>query len=147
MNRLKGRPSVRAAALVSTVVLLVGCDARSGGAAPPPVTAATASVVAPPTTVAQVFVVEADEAGGTALATSAQNAELDPSLRVGALRRLEELGAERTVQVAASLAGEPPGLVRDNAVATLVRLNAATEIAALGSDSQALARALAERAP
>jgi hypothetical protein len=98
-----------------------------------------------PATVAQVFVVEADDAGQSALATSARNVELDPSLRVSALRRLEELVAEETVQVAASLARESQGLVRDNAVATLVRLNATAEVAALASDSRTLARALAER--
>ena len=61
------------------------------------------------------------------------------------LRRLEELKAPETVPVATDLARGLAGLVRDNAVAALVRSKspeAAAALAGLPPDARALAQSL-----
>jgi hypothetical protein len=84
-----------------------------------------------------------DGTSSASLAGWARDHGLDPALRISAARRLEELRAPEVVPVASDLAREPAGLVRDNAVAILVRLRADDVIATLGPDARALARARA----
>lgn len=130
-------------------LLLTGCPGSSntGSAPPEPGTRATQSALpgAAPSSMGQVMDAPDTAQGRENLASWARDDSISPELRYTALRRLEELGADQTVHVAGELIQDEAPMLRQNAVAVLVRLNtprAREAIEAGGSDAQALAAVL-----
>ena len=133
--------------------LLTGCPGSSSKGAPstsntqasPAPGETTTQAAAAPASVGQVYEVQDSPATRGALVQWTRDAELDPVLRLGALRRLEELGADETTSLAAELARSEDRLLRENAVAVLSRSDAPEArraLADLGPDAQALAKVL-----
>jgi len=108
------------AAVVCIAAALLGCSRSSdGGGAAAPATMSTRQVV------------EATISQEAELTATAQSAEAEASLRYMSLRKLEELGSTQTVAIALRLAREATEmaeadarLLRNNAVAVLVRAEA-----------------------
>lgn len=138
---------------------LVGCpgSASSGGNAlgqsrgtpsntlsPPGEGRAVASAVRPES-VAETLQIEDTPEGRARLAQWCRDEGVEPALRLAALRRLEELRAGEVVPLAAELARAKDVLLRQSAVAVLVRARTPEAAAAIGTldpENQALARSL-----
>lgn len=136
--------------IICGLPLLCACDPSSSrtprAAAQPVGGSATTVAGSQPSSVGQILALEANPAGRATLSAWTRDPATPAELRVAALRRLEELKAPETVQVASDVARPAaPRLLRENAVAVLVRAKTPegeAAIRSLDADAQALARSL-----